>query len=590
MGVLIDVSTRSRADVVRRPSRRTAPVLLAGYLLAAFAVTARLWVDPAHRMVTGNPHDVDQFAWFLRWTPHALATGPGLFVTHAMNAPAGISLLWNSASILLPGLVFSPLTLLAGPMVVQNLLDVLGLGLSGWTAFLLLRRFVEPRAAALGGLLVGFSPALLHKAIGHPNLVLFMLVPVLLSLVVDAALALRPAWQTGLALGLAATAQLFTGEELLFDTALVAVLGLAVLAASRPRQALRRLPQLAATGGVALAVVVVLAGYPLWRQFFGPLRQHGSAFTPDFFKADLTGFVTPSDLLVFHTKASAAAAASFPGGAPEYLAYLGVPLLVLCALVAVARFGDLRVRVAAVVGTTMAVLSLGATLMVGGERTGIALPWSLVSSLPLVEADLPTRFGLFVPLCAAVLLAVAVEAVMRSGRRYRGALAGGLAAVCLLPLLPVPLPVTSVPPTPRFFTGPALAQLVPAASTALVLPFPTATQTAPIRWQTAAGMRFAMPGGYFTGPAADGHAYIGGPGLRPTAKVFDEVARTGARPAVDDVVRAQARADFRYWGVQTVLLGPSPHYRALHDLLVDLLGRPRFDVGGVQVWLRSPVP
>ena len=57
-----------------------------------------------------------------------------------------------------------------------------------------------------------------------------------------------------------------------------------------------------------------VCGYPLWVQFFGPLHQHGSAFAPDFFKSDLAGFVTPSELLLFHTAGSAAAAAQYQGG------------------------------------------------------------------------------------------------------------------------------------------------------------------------------------------------------------------------------------------------------------------------------------
>ena len=82
----------------------------------------------------------------------------------------------------------------------------------------------------------------------------------------------------------------------------------------------RRLILPAAAGlGIAAGVTLLLAGYPLWVQFFGPLTQHGSAFTPDFFENDLTSFVTPSRQLLFHTAGSAAAAARYQGGVPEYL-------------------------------------------------------------------------------------------------------------------------------------------------------------------------------------------------------------------------------------------------------------------------------
>src|ERR1700677_972033 len=101
-----------------RPDRTPAWAgwLVAGcYLLGALAVTIRLWVDPASRIQSfpgsSDSRDVDLFAWFLRDEATALAHGrlPAL-VSTAMNAPHGISMLWNT-SLLLPGIVLSPVTL-----------------------------------------------------------------------------------------------------------------------------------------------------------------------------------------------------------------------------------------------------------------------------------------------------------------------------------------------------------------------------------------------------------------------------------------------------------------------------------------------
>jgi len=58
-------------------------------------------------------------------------------------------------------------------------------------------------------------------------------------------------------------------------------------------------------------VTAVIAGYPLWVQFFGPLQQHGSPFTTDFFKNDLSSFVVPSSYQLIHTAGSAAAATRY---------------------------------------------------------------------------------------------------------------------------------------------------------------------------------------------------------------------------------------------------------------------------------------
>jgi hypothetical protein len=93
------------------PARITgwAPWLVVGcYVLGAFALTWRLWADPAGQMVAGNSGDINLFAWFMRDIATAVSHGrlPAL-VTTGLNAPQGINLMWNT-SVLLPGLVLAP--------------------------------------------------------------------------------------------------------------------------------------------------------------------------------------------------------------------------------------------------------------------------------------------------------------------------------------------------------------------------------------------------------------------------------------------------------------------------------------------------
>ena len=297
--------------------------VLAGacYLLAAVVVTIWLWRDPASRIVTGNPGDADQFAWFMRHSATAVShlRLPAL-VTAGMNAPQGINLMWNP-SLLLPSVVLAPVTLLAGPQVSLNVLLTAGFAGSALSMFWVLRRWgCSAGAAFAGGLVYGFSPALTHSAVGHYDLQFAVFPP----LIADAALRLltgraRPV-RCGIWLGVLLAAQLLTDEELVFDTvAAVAILAVA-LAASRPRAVAGRLRDVAAGAGACAAAVAVIAGYPLWQQFFGPLRQYGPAFASDFFKNDLDGLVRPSSLLLMHSRSSAAFAAAFQGGLPEYLA------------------------------------------------------------------------------------------------------------------------------------------------------------------------------------------------------------------------------------------------------------------------------
>src|SRR5262249_6680922 len=146
-----------------------------------------------------------------------------------------------------------------------------------------------------------------------------------------------------------ATAQLFIAEELLFSTALAGLLIAAMLAAGQPRAVLRHWRGIAAGLAVAAGVVAALAGAALWVQFTGPLTQHGSPFTLDYYKSDLPGSVVPSQYLLFHTTASAAEATRFQGLAPEYLGYLGWPLIVVLAAAVIAFWRHPLIRALAVV-------------------------------------------------------------------------------------------------------------------------------------------------------------------------------------------------------------------------------------------------
>ena len=206
------------------------------YLLAALAVTLWLWRDPATRTVLGNPNDADQLAWFFRYDAVAIAHGhlPAL-VTTAMNAPQGVSVMWNTF-MLLPGVLLAPVTLLLGPQTALTVLMTAGFAGSALAMFFVLRRWdASLPAAALGGAVYGFSPAMLHSAIGHYDLQFAVLPPLIIHLGLRLATGRTSAVRGGLGLGLLVTAQLFITEEILAATAIAGTVLVAVLAASRPR-------------------------------------------------------------------------------------------------------------------------------------------------------------------------------------------------------------------------------------------------------------------------------------------------------------------------------------------------------------------
>jgi hypothetical protein len=592
-----EAAEAAAASVGARAPRWVSWVVLGCYLLAAFAVTWRLWGDPAGRMVAGDPGDVNLFAWFMRYSATAVSHGrlPAL-VTTGLNAPQGINLMWNT-SVLLPGIVLAPVTLLAGPQTSLTVLLTLGFAGSAASLFAVLRRWgAGVGGAALGGAVYGFSPALLAAAMGHFHLQFAVLPP----LIIDALLRIvtgrgraalprgddppRPPRMTltGAWLGLLTAAQLFTGEELLLDTAAAAAVILAVLALSAPGAIVGRLRGIVT--GLAAAVVVTAAtsGYALWVQFRGPLASHGSPWVVGQFRAYPYAFVTPSGGLLFHTSASAAAAAAYPEPLPEYLAYLGWPLIIATVAAGIGLWADRRVRVAAVTFALLELFSLGV-----GPVKGIPealLPWHWLQRVPVLSDVLPDRFAILADGAAGAVLAFAVDRARvlapRTGRgRIRAYAAAAAAVLAVLPLVPRPLAAASTDQVPAGWQA-VLARLR-LASDAHVLVIPDIRL--PLRWAATTGEPGSMVGGGATtepGPGGQATSYIYN--RRATMVYLYALWQGTAHPRPPS--RAQIRADLAYWRLAAVVVETSRD-SPLDRFLTGEFGKPAVTDGDVIAWL-----
>ena len=600
-------------------SRRTVALAAVYYLLAALAVTLLLWRDPASRTVAGNANDADQIAWFFRYDATAVAHFhlPAL-ITTAMNAPQGVNLMWNTP-MLLPGVLLAPVTLLFGPQASLTLLLTAGFAGSATAMFAVLRRWqAGVAAAALGAAVYGFSPALVHSAIGHYDLQFAVIPPLIADAVLRLAAGRTNAGRGGLWLGLLVTAQLFISEEILFDTALAVALLLIVIAVSRPRAVRGRIKTLAGGLGIAAWVLTAVACYPLWVQFFGPLHQTGSPFTTDFFKNDLSGFVVPSSFMLFHTAGSAAEALRFQGQLPEYLGYLGWPLIVVLVAGTIRFWPRLPVRACAVAWAVLSVFSLGGTLLASGhEHAWLKLPWYWLQSLPVLSAALPDRFSIVAGGAAGALLAfcadAAVPALAGMAARRLPRLASGArpaavvmscAVLAVLPIVPRPLPAAAATPVPPGWSAAIAALDLPASATVLVVPVPMSTFTEPLRWQADTGQPATLVGGYFMGPARNGHAYTDGSGLPQAARYLNILwsesgaglpasiaggVPASAHPGSPGYVRIGAvngkrmLAQIAAWHV-TAVVAVTLRNSILGGYLVNLLGPPSVVAGDVMAW------
>jgi len=280
---------------------------------------AGAWRAPTSFVAGTGTEDIGIIVWFLRWVPFALGHAENPLIATYLNAPYGVNSMWN-ASMPLAGLVMWPFTSSFGPIFSYNLLATLAVALSAWCAFLAARRFVEsPLAAAVAGLLYGFSPYMMAQSQGHLHVTLAF-VPPLMLLVFDEIVVRqrRAARRMGVLLGLLAACQLLLAEELLATEVLAASMGIALLVTLYPQRLKAHRQHVLATLGVAAAVFVALAAIPIGFQFFGPEHVTGAVQIRNAYVSDLLGFVVLTAHQQFAPARAVQLTAGFSGYSPVW--------------------------------------------------------------------------------------------------------------------------------------------------------------------------------------------------------------------------------------------------------------------------------
>jgi hypothetical protein len=572
----------TRQDWWRRLRPGVEPLFLLAFLGLAGWMFAPSWSSPTTTTLEGGNGDTAIFVWFLRWVPFALEHGHDLLVSHHLNYPDGVNLMWNT-SLPLPGLVLAPVTTIWGPVLSFNILLVLAYGLSAWCAYLAIRRFAPAHlAAAVGGLVYGFSPAIRVQS-HHLHVSLAFLVPLMLLGLHEALVRQRRSpWLVGAGLGAMAGCQLLIGEELLAMTALLGFAMFLLLVLSNLRRLRDRWAYAAKVFGAALVLLAAIVVWPLSVQFTGPQRIHGDIQKTNY-SNDLQGFILPGWPQALSHDGAAELVEGFAGGNS---AYLGLPLVLVLVVLAVRWRSSGVVRVGLALMVAAAVLSLGPTLLVGGRDTGIPLPWAFFDDLPLLPSLIPARLAQLTALFAGLLLAVFLHAVWREGGWRRPA-AVAVALAVLVPLWPAATVPAEKVATPAFFTSPAVREL-PRDGVTLVLPWPYRRIAEPMTWQAEAGLWFRMPGGYFIGPRGDSEQPRFDAVPTSASMTFTRIFAGAPPPRLTRPRRRALAHDFVRWRVGSVVVGPMPNQAAMIGFLTELLGREPQAVGDVYLW-RDPV-
>jgi len=605
--------TRLATEVVEssQEPRRNRPLLLSAqaltiylYVAGAVFLTSRLWVSPTGRYQVGDPQDADQATWFVRYAATAVRHFrlPAL-ETMAMNAPHGVNLMWNT-SFLLPGVVVSPVTLLFGPQVALTTLLVIGFAGSAAAMFYVLRRWhASVLAAALGGALYGFSPALVNSGIGHYALVLAMLLPLMVDRVLRIATGEGGPVRNGIWLGLLVAAQLFISEESLVDAVIACVILLAVLALSRPRSVLARVRPMLAGLGTAAVLALVLCARGLWVQFHGVSAKGAAATVIINYQHVLTNlgtlpysFVNPASTVLLHTHATGVIANNYPQPLPEYLAYLGVPLIILLLAAIVYFWRHLPIRAAGMTCILLEWLGMGSKQVRTDVTTlpGFLLPWRLLEHLPVIGGMVPDRLCILADAGAAAVLAFSLD-LARSGRvapfsrwRHGAGIATALAVFALLPLVPAPYDVFPATPLPVGWRATFAALHLAPTDRVLLAPFPYSGTSPTLRWQADTGEPATMIGGDFIAPDVSGHdSRAGRSAMTDTAYYINYLWNEAQQPSYPAPSPAELRADLANWQPAAVVAVTTPR-SLLGRYLIGIFGRPTARHGQVLGWRLVP--
>ncbi|MFB7332446.1 glycosyltransferase [Streptomyces adustus] len=551
------------------------------FLLMATALYSGRFFDPAHRYLPDSLQDQNQWEWFFAVTADSVAHLRDPLFTDLQGFPNGVNLMANTVMLGL-SVPFAPLTLLFGPALALSLCMTLGLAATAaaWYWFIV-KRVVRQRAAAfLGASLAAFAPPMVSHANAHPNFVILFMIP----LIIDRALRLCAGTRVtrdAVVLGLLTAYQVFLGEEplllaavgmLLFAGA-YGVLRRDVAKAAR-RPLLRGLP-------IAAAVCLPIICYPLAWQFAGPQSYqsvlHGTGAGN-----------SPLALLAFAERSliagDAARANALSLNPTEQNAFYGWPLVLLAFAIVVRLWERTLVKALAFTALAAAVLSMGPRIRVPLTETVLPGPWALLADKPLFESVIEGRFAMVCAPVLGMLLALAIErlgTIRRVGTVYAGLLAVSLA---LLPVIPAPLKSTDRVDVPAFITDGLWKSYVRDGESLVPVPLPDPGNAEALHWQTAAGLGFKLPGGYFNGPYGEDRIGIYGASPRETSSLLRDIRYSGKVPEIGSNWKAQAAQDFAFWKAGALVLAPQPNDTQLRRALEKLVGRPGRWTGGVWVW------
>ena len=462
------------------------------YLALSIAFFGRALIGNLSSLYIGVGPDPALMVWSLVWWPHAVINAINPFLTHALFAPSGLNLTWQTA-IPFGSAIVSPLTLTLGPVVAYNVLCLASVALDAWCAFILCRYLSRHYwASFLGGAVFGFSAFFLgHLIFGDLHMLLAPALPLIVYFGARRFAGDISQGRLALVLTPLLIAQFLQSLEIFATMTMFAamVMAFGYVFVSRDEDRARVLSLVRPVIASYVLALTVVSPFLYYFLFFGFSSK--PVWPPDYFNTDLLNLVIPTQVnQIGRLPFFASISTNFPGGSiAENGSYLTLPLIVIAVLYARRNWREPLGRLLTDFLIVVCVLSLGPVLHVAGHQVPSYLPWRLFE-LPILRNAMAVRLTIYAYLDLAIITSLwfATAEISLSLRLTFAA----LVITSNLPNLSAAF-WTSAMDTPAFFRTDAYKRYLSKGETVLVLPYGQNGNA--MLWQAQTDMYFKMPEG-----------------------------------------------------------------------------------------------
>jgi hypothetical protein len=431
--------------------------------------------------------------WAMSWWPYAIAHHLNPLVTPVIFAPGGYNLA-RAVNLPAPSLIIYPVTSAFGPVMAYNVLCLACPIAAAFAAFVLCRYVCYCFwPALLSGYIFGFSEYVLCQMEAHLFLLFIFPVPLAVYLVLlrfDGALgkySFLILLDSVIAFEFLSSTELFATTTAFGTMALV--LSVVLFTAERSK-----IKSVIVDIAFSYALLILILSPYLYYVLVGGVPK---VLNPaEGYSNDALAFVVPSPVLL-GGNLFAPITAKFRDTWGEMAAYLGPGVWLIFALFWRTYWRTQTGKLLVLSFAIIALASLGPRLHISGTRH-VALPWLLADKVPLIDLALPGRFGMYLFLVAAVIVAIYFS--QPGIPAWCKALLGLCAIGFIIPnLILIHSEATKVD-TPAFFRSRKYQQYISPGENVLILPSTMTSTSQALLWQAESGFYFHSATGFYLPP------------------------------------------------------------------------------------------